>query len=69
MTERKPRSQPKPSKTDPAQSAEFIRVARELGCEENFAQFEAALPRILRTRPKGAKAPAHPSEAADPEKG
>jgi hypothetical protein len=56
MPEPKVRSRPKAAKADPEQSAEFIRVARELGCEENFAEFEAALPRITRAhRPAEAK--------------
>ena len=56
MPEPKVRSRPKAAKADPEQSAEFIRVASELGCEENFAEFEAALPRIMRAhRPAEAK--------------
>lgn len=38
-------------KTDPEQSARFIEAARELGCEENFVQFEEALKRIVRAKP------------------
>jgi hypothetical protein len=61
MPERKPGLRPRPAKTDPDQSAEFIRVARELGCEENFAEFEAALPRIMRaSRPAEADVEARP---------
>ena len=43
MPDRKPLSQPRGSNVDPEQSAEFIRAASELGCEENFARFEDAL--------------------------
>jgi hypothetical protein len=42
MPERKPRP-PRAAKADPEQSAEFIRVARELGCEENFHRLDQAL--------------------------
>lgn len=49
----------KTSEPDPAQSARFIEAARNAGCEENFAQFEEALSRIVR-------APARPQKPPKP---
>jgi hypothetical protein len=42
---------PKPQ-ADPEQSRRFIEAARELGCEENFEQFEEALKVIVRAPPR-----------------
>ncbi len=46
--ERRPETVP----NDPEQSARFIEAARKLGCEENFAQFEEALNRIVKAKPR-----------------
>jgi hypothetical protein len=49
---------PKPL-SDAEQSRRFIEAARELGCEENFEQFEEALKVIVRAPPR-LKTPSKP---------
>jgi hypothetical protein len=60
--------QPRSTKADLDQSAEFIRVARELGCEENFDRLDEALRGIIEAgsqhcdAPKRAKAGSRPPD-------
>lgn len=50
------------AEADPGQSQRFIEAARELGCEENFAQFEEALKRIVKAKPQP-QGPGKPRQA------